>query len=229
LTPRWLGLAVVIVLALALGAIIAVAVLNLLNRESETISISGPQAVQDTWLNFAYPDLPYDPDGEPDLYAVYPQVHLSYWNYPYDRVLIRFDLDQLPSGAEVEQAVLRVHLEVFINEDLQEPRPATVSAYRLLRSWEPDTVTFNTPWSQPGLATGLDYEDRPFPGQTIYDSDWVSIDVTEAVQAWLDQPDENWGLALMITEAPQGAHYWVDTSDYPLSDRQPHLDITYIP
>ena len=225
---RW-GLAAAALLAVAVAAGLLVAGLLLSPAQPATTSISGPAAIQDTWLNFNYPDLAYDPEWGQDPYAIYPQVHLSYWGYPYDRVLIRFDLSQLPPDAEVEQALFYLHLESFLNEDVTEPLPATVSAFRVLVPWEPDTATFNTPWSQPGLAVDVDFEAQPLGGDSLHGSDWVTVDVTAAVKAWLAHPEENWGLVVMITEAPRGAHYWVDTSDYPLSNRQPHLDITYTP
>jgi DNA-binding SARP family transcriptional activator len=226
---RWLLVAGVLLVLLAAGLLITNALPALLAPGPATISISGPKAVQDTWLNFTYPDLPYDPEWGQDPYAVYPQVHLSYWGYPFDRVLIRFDLEQLRPHIEVQQAVFHLYLEAFLNEDLTEARPATVSAFRMLVPWEQNTVTFNSPWSQPGLAAGADCEALALDSDPLDGTDWVPLDVTDAVRYWLDHPDENWGLVVMMAEAPQGAHYWVDTSDYPLSDRQPHLDITFIP
>ncbi|MBC7249607.1 MAG: DNRLRE domain-containing protein [Anaerolineae bacterium] len=103
------------------------------------------------------------------------------------------------------------------------------AAFRLLVPWEPETATFNSPWSQPGLAAGVDYAADPLGSDSLHGSDWIDLDVTGAVRAWLAHPDQNLGLVIMITAAPQGAHYWVNTSDYPLPHRQPRLDITYRP
>jgi DNA-binding SARP family transcriptional activator len=223
----WPAVAALLVLVIAGGVWAAGRLLS--PPEPVTTSISGPASVQDTWLNSDRPDLPYDPEWGQDPYAVYPRVHLSYWGYPYDRVLIRFDLGQLPPGAEVEQALFYLYLESFINEDVLEPRPATVSAFRLLVPWEQNTVTFNGPWSQPGLAAGADYEAQALGSDALQDTDWIVMDVTTAVRTWLAHPDENLGLVVMITQAPLGAHYWVDTSDYPLANYRPHLDITHLP
>ena len=193
-----------------------------------TVSISGPDVVQDTWIDEENSDLPYDPD-EPGqtLKASYLQVHLIFFGYPYDRVLVRFDLTQLPPDAKVRQAVFDIHLADYINEDLPEPLPATVSIFRILRPWQAETATFNVPWSQPGLAAGVDYDDRPLGSHSFHGGTWISVDVTDLAQEWLAHPDRNQGLMLMLTEAPQGAHYWVDTTDYPLSNRRPRLELTY--
>ena len=216
--------------AALLGLVIMVGLLlarPYLTPEPTHRTLSGPEWVQDTWLNDAYPDLPYDPTYPGSVYATYPQVHLQYWNAPQDRVLIRFDLSHLPPQARVEQAVFHLFLEDFLNEVLTEPRPATVSAFRLLAPWQPETATFNAPWSRPGLAPDVDFEALPLDGDALHGSDWIDLDVTGAVQDWLAHPDRNFGLVVMITAAPQGAHYWVDTTDYPLPDRWPRLEITY--
>lgn len=224
-----LGAGMVLIVLVALGLLLA----GMLPRDSAdepvTTSVFGPAVAQDTWINNLSPDLPYDPVSSTDLYSIYPQVHLQYFNYPYDRVLIRFNLRQFTPDATIEQAVFRLHFEAFTNEDLPEPLPATVSAFRILRPWQQDTATFNAPWAQPGMAPAVDYADQPLGSQAIHSTEWVSIDVTELVREWLADPDRNWGLVVMITEASQGAHYWVDTTDYPISTRQPRLDITYSP
>jgi hypothetical protein len=79
------------------------------------------------------------------------------------------------------------------------------------------------------MAPGIEYDSQSLGSQAIHGADWVSIDVTGLVREWLAHPDQNQGMVLMITAAPQGAHYWVDTTEYPLPDRQPRLDITYTP
>lgn len=224
---RWLW-AGVLLLLLSLAALFASGVLppNLALRPV-AVSISGPDAVLDTWLNEETPDLLYDPEYPGDTFAAYPQVHLQYFNYPQDRVLIRFDLRSIPSNATIERAVFYIHVAAFTNEDLPAPLPATVSAFRILRPWQAETATFIAPWSQPGMAPAVDYDARSLGSQFITDTAWISVDVTAAAKEWLARPDENWGLLLMITEAPQGAHYWVDTTDYPLPNRRPRLDLTY--
>ncbi|MBN1992498.1 MAG: DNRLRE domain-containing protein [Anaerolineae bacterium] len=228
---KWLGIAGLLLLVLlAAGLWLARSPRPSLAPNQQMLTLSGPAVTQDTWIDKDNPDLLYDPqDSERTPKAAYAQVHLSYFGYPFDRVLIRFDLAQLPPNAIIHQAVFHQHLDVFINEDLPEPLPATVSAFRLLRPWQADTATFNTPWSQPGLAANVDYDAQPLGSHSFHGETWVSLDITNLVQQWVIHPDQNFGLMLMITQAPQGAHYWVDTSDYPLTDRRPHLDITYTP
>ncbi|MFQ6100814.1 MAG: BTAD domain-containing putative transcriptional regulator [Anaerolineae bacterium] len=222
----WAG-AALIFLSLA-GLFAAGALPPHLYLQPITTSISGPDAVQDTWIDEENGALPYDPN-EPGqtLKASYPQVHLMFFNYPYDRVLIRFDLTQLPSDAKIRQTVFNIHLADYVNEDLPKPLPATVSVFRILRPWQAETATFNSPWSEPGMAAGVDYDEQPLGSHSFHGATWISVDVTDLAQEWLAYPDRNQGLMLMITEAPQGAHYWVDTTDYPILNRRPRLDLTY--
>lgn len=84
-------------------------------------------------------------------------------------------------------------------------------------------ATFNFPWSQPGLATGVDYDDRPLGSYSFRGATWISLNVTDLMQKWLAHPDRSQELMLMLTEAPQGAHYWVNTTDYPIPNRRPSL------
>lgn len=223
---RWWLVGAALILLLLVGLFTS----GLLNLAPQTVttSISGPDAVQDTWIDEENAALPYDPDETGQaLKAVYSQVHLMFFGYPYDRVLVRFDLTQLPSDAKIHQAVFNIHLADYINEDLPEPLPATVSAFRLLRPWQAETATFNAPWSQPGMAAGVDYDSQPLGSHAFHGETWFSVDVTDLTQEWAERPNENFGLMLMLTQAPLGAHYWVDTTDYPLPDRRPRLDLTY--
>ncbi len=219
--PLWLAL-------LLTGMLLLGLLLPRLGRPPLTLSISGPEAVQDTWIDEENAAFPYDPkDSERTLKAAYPQVHLTFFGYPYDRVLLRFDLSHLPADARIRRATLHVHLADYTNEDLPSPLPATISAFRVLRPWEAETATFNSPWSQPGMAAGVDYDAHPLGSQSFLGATWFTVEITDLVREWLAHPDHNYGIVLMLTDAPQGAHYWVDTSDYPLADRRPHLDLTY--
>ncbi len=214
-------------IALAILFIAAKLLLSPRPAPSTTLSLSGTAVIQDTWLNSETPELAYDPLEGKTPYHQYPDVHLMYFSYPLDRVLIRFDLEQLPDDARITQAIFRLRLEDYVNVDLPAPLPADVSVFRLLRDWQPETATFNAPWSQPGLAAGVDYDGTPLETQFIHGGDWVSFDVTAVAQSWLAAPEQNNGLLVMITRAPQGAHYWVHTSDHPFADQHPQLEITY--
>ena len=194
----------------------------------QTRILSGPEVTQDTWIDKDNPNLLYDPDDpQQTLKADYQQVHLMFWDFPYDRVLIQFDLKSLPPAAKIEQAVFYQHLDVYTNENLPEPLPATISAFRLLRPWQAKSATYNAPWSQPGLAADVDYDSIPLGSQAFHGETWFKVDITPLAQIWAARPEENFGLMLMLTEAPRGAHYWVDTANHHQPSRRPRLELTY--
>ncbi len=220
----WAAAAILLVLILAAVGLREIGA----TRSTHTLALAGPGVTQDTWIDKDNPNLPYDPlDPEKTLKADYQQVHLMFWGFPYDRVLIRFDLEQLPPEAAIEKAVFYQHLDVYTNEDLLEPLPATISAFRLLRPWQAESATYNAPWSRPGLAAGVDYDSQPLGSRAFHGETWFSADITSLAQDWAARPDQNFGLMLTLTEAPQGAHYWVDTGNHHLTDRRPRLEITY--
>ncbi len=225
----WAGAGILLVLTLLAVSLRATDFLSSNSTQiSQTLTLSGLDVTQDTWIDKDNPDLLYDPqDPDKMLKADYEQVHLMFWGFPYDRVLIRFDLERLPPDAKIEQAVFYHHLDEYTNVDLPESLPATISAFRLLIPWQPENATFNAPWSQPGLTAGVDYNSQALGSHAFHGETWFSVDITALAREWAAHPNENFGLMLMLTEAPQGAHYWVDTSNHPLTERRPRLEITY--
>lgn len=205
-------------------------------RPSQTVTLSGPDVARDTWITAEYPDTDYWPEGRGyGTYDTYAQVHLQYYEQSLDRFLIRLDLESLPPGIEVQEATLRVHLETWTADVgsgrhvLSRAYPATVSAYQVYRPWPAKGTTYVHPWSQPGLAPGVDFGAAPLDSQVITDTAWLHLDVTEAVRTWLARPEENQGLALKISEAPEGfAHYWVYTTESKDAGLRPQLAITYV-
>lgn len=221
--PGWLPLLLAALLLLA-------GWLGFRRASTLTLTLADGTTVEDTWITEEHPDTLYDPDDpQRKPAASYPQVHLSFFGYPYDRVLIRFALDRLPPQATVRHALFRVHLTPFINETLSEPRPATIALYRLLRPWDVQSATFHEPWGDSGPVAGVDYDPQPLGTFSFQDACWFEVEITDLVRRWQAHPDENHGLMLMLIEAPHGAHYWVDTVDQPLPELRPRLEIAYLP
>lgn len=197
-----------------------------------TVTLSGPGVVQDTWITSEYPDSPLNPEFPDKLFKDYNQVHLQFYGFDVDRFLIRFDVSAIPANAQVSTASLLIHLETWIADsgqnNLQRAYPAIVTAYRIRRPWQPESATFDIPWTQPGMAPGTDYDIEPLASQLIEDTAWLSFDVTPAVRDWLTHADDNWGIMLKITDASEdAAHYWVDTTNHPTPERRPRLVVTY--
>ncbi len=168
----------------------------------------------DTWLN---PDLPDDAWHETDL------VHLQGPLTP-DRLLLRFDLADLPAGATIVSATLALQVELWGEQSL----PGAAVVYRVLLPWEADTATYNTPWSAPGLAAGVDYDPTLLDIVPVPDAGWLILDVGHAVAAWRERGDPNFGLVVMMSEDSHNqAHHWVYLSEQPDSIVRPTLRIAY--
>jgi serine/threonine-protein kinase len=163
---------------------------------SITLLLQGPGLVEDTWLD---PDLPGEAWYEADL------VHLQGPLTP-DRLLLRFDLSELPAGAAVVSATLALRTELWGGQSF----PGAAVAYRLLAAWEPQTATYNRPWSAPGLVAGIDYDPTPLDLGPVPDAGWLALDVSQALAAWLEEGKPNYGLVVMMSEDSHNqAHHWV--------------------
>jgi len=98
------------------------------------------------------------------------------------RILIKFDLTQLPFNAAIISADLTL---VAVAQNAQH-QPSTFALNRLLRDWgegagtsnsgdpaNPNEATWNTrfnpslPWSTPGAASGVDYAGSPSATQPV--------------------------------------------------------------
>ncbi len=105
------------------------------------------------------------------------------------RSLLKFDDTDLPDGAEIGQATLRLYLVVSYGaaEDSLE-----VTAYRATADWSEDTVT----WSNaPGYAGAAGSQSIPHGAWG-----WYDFDVTEMVRAWHDRTSTNHGIYLLGQE-----------------------------
>jgi DNA-binding SARP family transcriptional activator len=210
----------------------------------QTLNISGPQQMVDTWIDSACPDqisaagwegewLEIDlHDGRgwtnPHLpFAQYPAIRLNLANRSIEDALLKFDLQKLPALSWVEKAELRVTLQLDeTSSGKTHLVPIKLGVFRLLKDWDPNQTTFSSPWSQPGLEPGVDYETLPLSEKYIKAPGPVEFDLSAAFPAW--QTGHNYGLLLMVIEAPGGdSPYWLLSSEYPDPAARPHLAIQY--
>lgn len=178
------------------------------------LTVAGPDVVDDTWLN---PDLPDDTWHEADL------VHLQGPLTP-DRLLFRFDLSALDVNLHVLSATLSIRVELWGEESF----PGAAVAHRVLVPWEPATATFDFPWSKPGMAAGVDYDPTPLDIAPVPDAGRLTLDVTQAVIAWYERGELNYGLVVMMSQDSHNqAHHWVYTSEQTDPGDRPELRIRY--
>ncbi|MBI4769425.1 MAG: protein kinase [Chloroflexi bacterium] len=182
--------------------------------EPATLTLAGPEAVDDTWLD---PDLPDEVWQEADL------VHLQGPLTP-DRILLRFHIPPLPDGATVVSATLTLRVELWGDQSF----PGAAVVYRILTAWEPTAATYNTPWSAPGLSAGVDYDPTPLDMAPAPDAGWLTLDVSGAARAWIERGEPNQGLLLMMSEDSHNqAHHWVYMSEQRVPADQPTLRINH--
>ena len=113
-------------------------------------------------------------------------------------VLLRFDLEALPEHARIKRATLSLFAV-----DRTNPQGISMLLYSLQRPWKEHEATWRLarngdPWMKPGASGPGDRS--AFPVASVVASrldDWISIDVTSAVQAWIDEPGTNDGLILV--------------------------------
>ncbi len=242
LKPRRLLLSVAAILS-AVGVVVAIWIARPF-YPLVTLTLADPAVVSDTWIVSSRPAATEANDlDEPWLYvdlhdgrgpinprvpfARYPAAKLNLANTVVSHALLYFDLNQLPAHCHVTGARLTLYLEADNLCVKQQGWPAvTIAAYRLLREWEANTATFSYPWAEFGLQPGSDYAPSPVDQQTALAPGPLTLDLTAAMPAW--QNGQNYGLALMVTQAPAGCSpYWVDTVEHPDPTRRPQLVIQY--
>ena len=137
-------------------------------------------------------------------------------------VLIRFDL---PEGSK-EFSGAALHLWVASRSEDTE---MTVRAYVLTRPWDENTATWlesetGVLWAKPG-ADGTDGDrEAPHGAEALIPEPgkWISLNVSEAVHRWIDDPRENYGLVLHA-DADTRVEYAFASSQWSRSELRPKL------
>lgn len=139
--------------------------------------------------------------------------------------MVRFDLAEASPDMRVMQATLR--LQVF--DDASE-EGGTVGIHRMREQWVGSEATWNrarvgVPWRRAGAGAPESRdadpvaEVRPNTLGTAFD---VELPV-DLVQTWLENPGENFGLALVRGTAMQHVHFTSATNNLPSSMLTLHL------
>jgi len=140
--------------------------------------------------------------------------------------LIRFDVSSLSPGWTVTQARLKVYSH-YASGAL----PTTVSAYKMLKAWDPTTATWlaanaSTNWTAPG-ANGTDDRASTAVGSVdVTGPGWYTIDVTSAVQDWISDPSSNSGLILIGTGDVSSRHDF-RSADWLTQSERPILEVDF--
>ena len=126
--------------------------------------------------------------------------------------LVRFDLSMLPAGttsAQIAKATLRVYCN---RADV----PGTVLAELVGGAWTESSVTYAT---LPALGATVQ------TAQVVGAGEFVTFDVTSAVQGWVSAPGTNYGLALV---AGTGTVVQFDSKENDETSHSPELEIALV-
>jgi len=177
-----------------------------------TLVLAGADAIVDTWLD---PDKP-DEAGQSTERA---RLRAS----PADRILIGTSMPQLPLEASVISATLTLRVEA----QTKTSAPCRLSLYRMATPWRPLSATYNSPWSTPGLAPGVDYDSTPVDRVTLPESGAVVLNLTQTIVIWQRRARPGGSVVLMLSDnSPRECHYWVFTTEADPANR-PTIHILY--
>ncbi len=142
--------------------------------------------------------------------------------------LLNFDLSSLPPGAQVENVQLRLRV---LDETL--PPNFVVKAYPLLREWNVGIANWTkadsgVPWSEAGANGAGDRSNFAISSVWPTANDYFYLDVTDAVQNWLADPDSQHGILLAARSQGQES---IHLASFEHSNRnwRPRLEITLSP
>jgi hypothetical protein len=170
----------------------------------------------------------------------YEARYLHVYGLGYKRALLNFDVSDLPAGAQIVSATLRLTADFQCN--LNQDRPLAVGVYQVNKSWVARQATWNVaavgmPWAMAGCeGVPLDRNATPANITTVTEVSgshpWevknYIWDVTSIVQSWVDSPSTQAGLLLMTQDAIFRDICFPDSS-YSLADRRPLLHIAWRP
>lgn len=179
---------------------------------------NGYKGVQDTYMTKEEPTTTHGSEQK---------LHAKESSWGTKRMLIRFELSQVPHYVEIVDAFL----ELYVTE--RYPANSTaLRAYPLLKNWDEAGATWTTPgggqtWAMEGAASpGIDYDaSMTFGSMSITRNEtFVRLNVVDIVREWVLDPTSNRGLVILSTNSVD-VRFW--SSQGPIEARRPRLTVIY--
>ena len=192
----------------------------------DTLDADYPGTVVDTFINLNE-DLNYAGD----------QLNTFTWpeNMPANAIMLKFDLSQIPAGAQIQSATLSlfqtaaggdatydvsVHKVINHNPDLYQANGYTFDG---VNEWTANNACYNSiPLAQADIGLAADVQNLdPNPG-------YKQWNVTSMVQEWVSDASANYGLMLNSdTIAVSGSHRFFASSEAIDASHRPVLEVKY--
>jgi len=214
--------------------------------------LSGYTGVRDTWISTNdWAPTPQDTVnyGQNDV--------LKVERNEGDNPLLRFDLSSIPANSMVVSATLGLYNLTQSNPG-GESHPRRVNLYGVLVDWDegnqedsPINVSgahgatgynafeyysgegTNVPWSERGMAAGLDFAEKYASYADVVDEGWYTWDVTDLDRAWIRGEQPNFGVVLRdatgYEDGNRDSREFVSTQATADPSRRPKLTVVYNP
>ena len=127
---------------------------------------------------------------------------------------LQFNLSELPAGAQVSKATLRLFVDGVL-------KPGAFDVYQLNAPWSENTLSYNTPAPALGISAS---GGNPISVTGFSLNQFLLIDVTSTVQAWVNGTLRNNGLALAVSGTSAGI-FSFDSKESILTGNGPELEI----
>lgn len=180
-------------------------------------------------------------DGYSGTTDVYISDYNDDANYNWDSILVvrstditasllRFEVSSIPSNATVLSATLQLYTTGQSNSAWMCARP-----YAVLRPWVDSQATWNRAtsselWATPG-CNGLGTDRESTGAEEVwlkYSNTWYSFDVTDMVQSWVLDPDNNFGLVMKSTcNMAESVEYRMAAANHSSTGARPKLVVEY--
>ena len=131
----------------------------------------------------------------------------------FERIMIKFDLSQL-AGQTIESATLN------LNRFMGCPQGGTTSTnfYAITEDWDEET------WNS---HTHAQYDSYIWASYGFNVNGWHNIDITQLIQAWINEDVENYGLLIRAQTGSKFSKFY--SKEHSNSNLHPYLEVDYTP
>lgn len=191
---------------------------------TQTITIQpGPEEGMDSYVSShnpasTYGTLPYINMGKALLSSmgVNRANYMYEYMYDYFRAYLQFSLSSLPAGAVIVNAALKLYQ--FNNSGTED---FMISLHQVTEYWSEGTITWI---NKPDYISSPERTITVTAGATA----WLSWDITDLVQGWLDESITNYGIMLKGTdESSPNVSGCYSSELIPEPALHPKLEVTY--